>query len=102
MAARFLDGSAIPRRVKRLFDQRDDQRIEPDAETAVLEHRGIRHAVTLVNVSSAGSMVIFPPLPHIGERVQLEIFGRKPVSGFVRWARDGRIGVNFDSPLEDE
>ena len=101
VAARFsLDGGMIPRSVKRMFDQREEPRIEPDEDNGVLEHRNRRYAVQLVNLSSSGAMVIFDLMPHIGERVQLQLLGRKPASGYVRWVRDGRIGVNFDMPLE--
>ena len=92
----------IPRSVKRMFDQRDELRVEPSGESVVLEHRGRRHSVRLLNISPSGAMVIFPSMPHIGEQVQLQLLGRKPVSARVRWVRDGRIGVNFDVPLEDQ
>src|SRR5688500_16430230 len=57
VAARFgLDGSMIPRSVTRLFDQRAEPRIEPDEDHGVLEHRGRRHPVNVVNLSSSGAM----------------------------------------------
>ena len=100
MAARFnLDGSMIPRSVTRLFDHRSEPRVEPDEEHAVLEHRGGRHPVKVVNLSAAGAMVSFDGIPHIGERIRLQLLGRPPAAGFVRWVRDGRIGINFSAPL---
>jgi hypothetical protein len=102
VAAKFsLTGAMIPRNVRRMFDQRSEPRIEPDADNAVLEHRGQRHSVRLINISSFGAMVDFKTMPHIGERVRLELLDREPVAGFVRWARDGRIGVNFVAPLPE-
>jgi len=89
----------IPRSVTRLWDQREEPRVEPDEDHAVLDHRGRRHAVKVVNLSSAGAMIAFASIPHIGERVRLQLFGREPVTGFVRWVRDGRVGINFDAPL---
>ena len=89
----------ISRSVTRLFEQRAEPRIEPDEEHAVLVHRGARHPVKVVNLSSAGAMVEYGTVPHIGERVRLQILGREPVSGFVRWVRDGRVGMNFDAPM---
>jgi hypothetical protein len=89
----------IPRSVKRWFDERAEPRVEPDEDHAVLVHRNRRHSVRLLNISSSEAMVDFKTMPYIGERVRLQILGRKPVTGFVRWARDGRIGVNFDAPL---
>ncbi|MDP9424024.1 MAG: PilZ domain-containing protein [Pseudomonadota bacterium] len=89
----------IPRTVKRMFEHRAEPRIEPDVDHAVLEHRGGRHPVRLLNLSCSGAMVTFETTPHIGERVQLELLGREPVKGFVRWVRDDRMGVNFEVPL---
>ena len=94
-----LSGAMIPRSVTRLWDQRAEPRLEPDEDHAVLSHRGRRHQVKVINVSSGGAMVAFEAVPHIGERVRFELLGRPPVNGFVRWVRDGRIGINFDAPL---
>ena len=100
MAAKFsLVGSMIPRTVTRMFDQRSEQRMQPNTEHAVLEHRGQEHAVRLLNISSSGAMVAFQIVSHIGERVRLHMLGRESAAGFVRWVRDGCVGINFDAPL---
>ena len=75
-------------------------RRETESQTAVLEMRGRRHVVRLVNISQSGAMVNFSHMPHIGEEVVLHLLGRGRISGHVRWVRDGRIGVNFAAPLE--
>ena len=101
MSAKFsLDGGMIPRTVKRMFDERIEERVAAESQTAVMTHRGRKHVVRLVNVSSSGAMVIFPIMPHIGEQITLQLLDRKPVEGQVMWVRDGRIGVNFAAPLE--
>ena len=101
MGAKFsLDGGMIPRTVKRMFDERCEDRIEADSQTAVLEHRGRRHVVHIVNLSSSGAMVIYPVMPHIGEEVSLQLLGRDAIQGHVKWVRDGRIGVHFADALE--
>ena len=101
MGAKFsLDGGMIPRTVKRMFDERGEERFGAESHTAVLQHRGRKHVVRLVNLSSSGAMVIFPIMPHIGETVVLQLLGRDPVEALVKWVRDGRIGVNFAAPLE--
>ena len=101
VAARYrLDGGMIPRTVKRMLDERAEARQPASSATAALEFRGRRHVVRLINTSSSGAMVIFPLVPHIGERVSLQLLGQGQVSATVRWVRDGRIGVNFDDPLE--
>ncbi len=101
MGARFsLDGGMIPRTVKRMFDERCEERVAADSQTAVLQHRGRKHVVRIVNMSSSGAMVIFSVMPHIGEEVTLQLLGRDAVKGQVKWVRDGRIGVEFAAPLE--
>jgi hypothetical protein len=91
----MLHGSMIPRSVRRMFDQRGEFREVADSETAVLELRGRKHMVRLLNLSHSGAMVIFPCSSHIGEEVALNMLDRGRVSGHVCWVRDGRIGVNF-------
>ena len=88
----------IPRSVRRMFDEREEPREPAESQTAVLEVRGCRHVVRLVNISPSGAMVIFPHMPHIGEQVVLHLLGRGRIPGHVRWVRDGRIGVNFAAP----
>lgn len=96
----MLNGSMIPRNVRRMFDERCEPRDAAESQTAALELRGRRHVVRLVNLSRSGAMVIFPLMPHIGEEVRLHLLGRGPALAHVRWVRDGRIGVNFAEPLE--
>ena len=92
-----LDGSMIPRSVRRLFDQRAEPRSAADA-TAMFEWRGSTQIVTLVNVSSSGAMVCCAKIPHIGETVALQLPDRSPVAGVVSWVRDGCIGIHFATP----
>ncbi len=96
----MLDGAMIPRSVRRIFDERAEPRVGAESQTAVMDFRGRKHVVRLGNISPSGAMVIFDPMPHIGELVTLQLLGRDPVQGHVRWVRDGRIGINFDAPLE--
>ena len=101
MAARYsLDGGMIPRTVKRMLDERAEERFPATPETAAMNFRGRRHVVRLINTSPSGAMVIFPLVPHIGEQVSLQLLAEGQVSATVRWVRDGRIGVSFDAPSE--
>ncbi len=90
----------IPRAEKRLIDERGEARYPSASNTAVLEFRGRKHVVRLVNVSPSGAMVIFPYAPNIGERLPLHILDRGVVSAQVRWVRDGRIGLSFAAPAQ--
>lgn len=94
----FLDGSMIPRSDNRAIDERGEARYASASSTAVLEFRGRKHVVRLVNVSPSGAMVVFPHMPNIGERLPLQILDRGAVSAQVRWVRDGRIGLSFAAP----
>ena len=97
MATNFsLMGEMIPRSVRRSFEQRAEPRVEPDADNAVFEFRGAGHRVRLVNISVSGAMLEFDFLPHIGERIALDVLGAPRLEGFVRWVKDGRIGLNFN------
>ena len=101
MPSKFsLDGGMIPRSVKRMFDERTEERFEANAETATMEFRGRKHVVRLVNTSPSGAMVIFSLVPHIGEQVSFELADRGQVFAMVRWVRDGRIGISFDGTAE--
>ncbi len=100
VAAKYsLDGGMIPRTVKRMLDERAEERLPASSATAAMDFRGRRHVVRMINTSSAGAMVIFPLVPHIGEQVSLQLLGKGQVSATVRWVRNGRIGVSFDGPL---
>jgi hypothetical protein len=96
----MIHGSMIPRSVKRMFDQREEPREPAESQTAVLEIRGRKHMVRLANLSPSGAMVVFSLMPHIGEKVVLNLLGRGRVHGQVCWVRDGRVGVNFAAAQE--
>lgn len=96
----FLDGGMIPRTAKRTIDERLEARHAALSSTAVLDFRGRKHVVRLVNISSSGAMVIFPHVPNIGERMVVQLLDRGVVSSQVRWVKDGRIGLSFDTLLE--
>jgi hypothetical protein len=95
-----LDGGMIPRSAQRTIDERDEARRPAASSTAVMEWRGRKHVVRLVNVSSSGAMVIFPHTPIIGERLPLQILDHGLVTAQVRWVKNGRIGLSFADPLE--
>jgi hypothetical protein len=90
----------IPRREQRTIDERAETRHPSLSNTAVLDFRGRKHMVRLVNVSSSGAMVAFPHTPNIGERLLIQVLDRGAVWAQVRWVRDGRVGLSFAAPLE--
>lgn len=101
MTSKFsLDGGMIPRSVKRMLDERTEERFEADTQAATMDFRGRKHVVRLVNTSPSGAMVIFSLVPHIGEQVSFELADRGQVFAMVRWVRDGRIGISFDGAAD--
>jgi hypothetical protein len=95
-----LDGGMIPRSEKRTSDERLEPRRPSLSSTAVLEFRGRRHVVRLINVSPSGAMVVFPHVPNIGERLPIQLLDQGLVTAQVRWVKDGRVGLSFNGPLE--
>ena len=95
----FLDGGMIPRTATRTIDERGELRQAALSGTAVLEFRGRKHVIRLVNISPSGAMVIFPHVPNIGERLSVQLLDRGLVSAQVRWVKEGRIGLSFAAPL---
>jgi len=88
----------IPRQVRRMFEQRMEERVEPQGDRATLCWRGRTVDVRIGNISSAGMMLWFDQIPHIGERIAVQLLDQKPLAGQVRWVRDGRVGINFTGP----
>ncbi|HET9355412.1 MAG TPA: PilZ domain-containing protein [Sphingomicrobium sp.] len=80
-----------------LIDARRHSR-HTDRRSAVLTANGREHRVRLVDLSDAGAMVAGDAALEPGTKVTLQLLDRELLRGQVRWARDGRIGVNFDDP----
>lgn len=81
--------------LRRLLDQRAEGRSESGSQTAILNHRGQRHVVGLINLSSSGAMLRFPGDVADGDEVMLHLLDHGAVAGQVRWIRDGKVGVSF-------
>jgi len=96
----ILDGAMIPRSEKRTIDERDEPRFPATSSTAVMEFRGRKHVIRLMNVSKSGAMVVFPHTPNIGEQLPIQLLDRGLVTAQVRWVKDGRIGLSFLTPME--
>jgi len=96
----MLNGSMIPRSVRRMFDARSEPREPAGSQAVLLELRGRKHEVRLVNLSTSGAMIDFDSMPRIGEEVALHLGDRGPVAGQICWVRDGQIGVTFAAAME--
>jgi len=96
----FLEGGMIPRSHRRTVNERAEERLPAESCTAVMDFRGRNHVVRLINLSDSGAMVIFPYVPHIGERLRLQLLDRGRVTAQVMWVKDGRIGLSLITPAE--
>lgn len=90
-----LAGRLIPRAQPRIVEQRSEERRDDVAARAILFFRGQEHLVPVLNVSARGTMVEAALLPRIGETVIVQFDGCTRIHAFVRWVREGRIGLNF-------
>lgn len=91
--------AAISEGLRRLLDQRAEHRDDAKAQTAILNHRGHRHVVRVVNLSSSGAMIVFAGDLAEGDELPLQLLDQTMVTAQVRWVRDGRVGVSFADPL---
>jgi len=99
MAARALSGKMVSRTERRTVDQRSEPRHEGLVDCATLFFRGAAHVVSVANISTRGAMVVSDLVPRLGESVIIRFEGCSPIYAFVRWAREGRIGLNFGCEL---
>ena len=99
MATRALNGSMVSRTQPRIVDQRSEPRFENMVDCATLMLRGVPHMVGVVNISSRGAMIESDLEPRLGESVVVHFAGCSPIYAFVRWIRDGRLGLNFGGEM---
>jgi hypothetical protein len=85
----------VARSQPRIVDQRSEERREGVVESALIHFRGDTYHVPVCNISSRGTMIESDIAPRIGESVLVCFDGCTPVHAFVRWIREGRIGLNF-------
>lgn len=83
----------------RFTEQRSEARFEGLVDRAALSFRGAAHIVRVVNISSRGTMIETDLEPRLGESVSIRFEGCSPIYAFVRWVREGRIGLNFGCEL---
>ena len=77
----------------------EERRCEPRQEglidSAIIYFRGTPQLVPVLNISSRGTMIESEIAPRLGETVLVEFPECSRIHAFVRWAREGRIGLNF-------
>lgn len=88
--------------LRRLLDQRAEQRGEAEPQTAMLVNRGHRHVVRVANLSSSGAMIMFDGELSEGDKVSLQLLDHDMLTAQVRWVRDGRFGISFTGSDTEE
>ena len=90
-----LMGKLIPRTQPRLVEQRCEPRCDGLVERAIISFRGQDYVVRVVNISSRGTMIESDIAARIGEALLVQFENCCRIHGFVRWVRDGKVGVGF-------
>jgi hypothetical protein len=80
-------------------DRRGEERSEGVLPTGLLHFRGKAHRVPVLNISSRGAMVEIDLETRLGEPVLIEFDQCSRMHAFVRWNREGRLGLNFGHEL---
>ena len=82
------------------MDQRRDPRLDADAEVSLRPLGTTAVDARLVNISSLGFMAECDAEVRPGSRVWLSLPGIQRANALVVWARNGRIGGEFASPID--
>jgi hypothetical protein len=80
-------------------DRRGEERLEGLVGSALLHLRGKPYRVPVLNISSRGAMIECALETRLGEPVLVEFDQCSRMHAFVRWNREGRIGLNFGHEL---
>ena len=81
------------------IERRTEERHEDLVQGAMLVFRGQNFRVPVLNISSRGTQIESGIAPRLGESVVIRFDGCSPIHAFVRWWRDGRIGLNFGGEM---
>ena len=80
-------------------DRRCEPREDYAGEASILIFRGTSYPAPVLNISSRGVQIESDISPRLGESVMIHFQGCSPIYAFVRWAKDGRVGLNFGCEL---
>lgn len=80
-------------------DRRSEPRADCTGELSILIFRGGSYPAPVLNISSRGVQIESDISPRLGESVMIHFDGCSPIYAFVRWAKGGRVGLNFGCEL---
>ncbi|HWH17550.1 MAG TPA: PilZ domain-containing protein [Allosphingosinicella sp.] len=78
-----------------VYEQRSEARYEDIIDNAVITFRGREYPVPVVNISSRGTQIECDIQPRLGESLIIQFENCSRMHGFVRWSRDGKLGIRF-------
>lgn len=78
-----------------LEDNRSEPRHGAAIEGATLLFRGHKVPGEVINISSRGTAIACPIAPRLGETIIVEFDRCTPIHAFVRWMKDGQLGLRF-------
>lgn len=81
------------------YEQRSEPRHSGLVERAVILFRGEEIPVPVIDISSRGTQIESDIQPRLGENLIIQFESCSRVHGFVRWARDGKLGIRFGHEL---
>lgn len=90
-----LGAAQVEERRDPFAERRLEDRQEGVIDSALVHFRGRPYRVPVLNISSRGTMIETDIAPRLGETVLVEFDECSRIHAFVRWAREGRIGLNF-------
>jgi hypothetical protein len=80
--------------------QRGVDRFRIDTEGAIHSPRGVDHPVSIINISTAGCMILCERILPIGSQQTLSIRGVGFVEGRIVWQLGRKAGLEFVAELE--
>jgi hypothetical protein len=101
MKGRAMGPGGFGESLRRLLDERGEQRRAGSSQTAVLGIRGANHVVRVLDLSASGAMVQFAAEAQEGEPVSIQLLDHGLVHGQVRWSHENRVGIQFVAPLSE-
>ena len=100
MATRAIEyHDEVAEAASEFVERRAERRQEDLVDYATLSFRAREFRVPVVNISSRGALVESDLIPRLGESVMIRFDGCSPVYAFVRWIREGKLGLNFGCEL---
>ena len=78
-----------------VVEQRSEPRYDDVVVRAVITFRGCDYAVGVTNISSRGTQIECDIAPRLGESLIIQFENCSRMHGFVRWVRDGKLGIRF-------